>query len=91
MEIQKAEEFAMIALDIYSDEVLPKDQHNIHVLADLIRSRDKAIIESVIAIFDEQASFDPHGFPKGDGSRDAIIYCNDQLRASLAKFKADLS
>jgi ribosomal protein S17E len=44
--IQSAGEFAKIALDVYSDEVLPKDQHNIDILSNLVRSRDKAIVET---------------------------------------------
>jgi hypothetical protein len=44
VEIQKAKEFAKIALDVYSDEILPEDKRNIDILANLIRARDKAII-----------------------------------------------
>lgn len=55
-EIQSAGEFAMVALDIYSDEVMPKDKKNIEILTGLIRSRDKAIVvkytDRILALFE---------------------------------------
>jgi len=52
----------------------------------MICSRDKAIIDGLIAIFDKHSSYDPHG-----NDSNAIIKCTDALRADIDKFSRELS
>ncbi len=44
--MQSAEEFAKIALDIYSDEIMPGDRKDIDNLSALIRARDRESVEA---------------------------------------------
>ena len=56
------------------------------ILAELQAERERTIKE-VIAIFDKHASYDPHANALPGTIPNAIIYCDDELRADLKALK----